>query len=101
MKPNPQSMLSISDDSFSPTMFSAKQDILLLWSCEDKLDSRSTETWPDVKIWECERANIPAWSHTIPQSDEVPPQAGEEHHSVAALAQGISEVRDGLGPDGH
>lgn len=47
-------MLSTSDDSFSPTMFSAKQDILLLWSCEDKLDSRSTETWPDVKIWECE-----------------------------------------------
>lgn len=50
---NVQSISSTSEDSFSPTMFSAVQLIFLLWSCDDRLNSRSTELWPDASIWVC------------------------------------------------
>lgn len=46
-----QSISRSSDASFSPTMFSAVQVILLLWSSDDSLDRCSVDVCPDVWIW--------------------------------------------------
>lgn len=77
---NLQSISSSMEDSFSPTIFSAVQVILLLWSFHDMLDIRITETSPDVWILVCKHnsrkasyfLNTSAWETTFYHMTHIP-----------------------------